>query len=59
MASGIRFAGTLFFNVSTFLAMQKGLDAKQEDLRVWTPDVFGSICFLVSSRLAYVAVTAP
>jgi hypothetical protein len=26
------------------------------DLRVWTPDVFGSICFLVSSALAYALV---
>jgi hypothetical protein len=59
IASGIQFAGTLFFNVSTFAAMNKGLDAKQSDLRVWTPDVFGSVCFLVSSWLAYAAVRRP
>lgn len=59
VASAIQFAGTLFFNVSTFLAMNTALDAEQDDLRVWTPDVFGSICFLVSSWLAYVAVTRP
>ena len=29
--------------------MKRGFDARQTDLRVWTPDVFGSICFLVSS----------
>jgi hypothetical protein len=55
----IQFAGTLFFNVSTFAAMNTALDAEQIDLRVWTPDVFGSICFLVSSWLAYVAVSRP
>jgi len=59
VASLIQFAGTLFFNVSTFAAMNTALDAEQIDLRVWTPDVFGSICFLVSSWLAYVAVSRP
>jgi hypothetical protein len=58
-ASLIQFAGTLFFNVSTFEGMKRGFDAQQTDLRVWTPDVFGSICFLVSSALAYVAVRRP
>jgi YrhK-like protein len=55
-ASAIQLAGTLFFNVSTFAGMKHGFDARQSDLRVWTPDVFGSICFLVSSELAYAAV---
>ena len=52
-AALIQLAGTLFFNVSTFAAMKTGLDAKQSDLRVWTPDAFGSICFLVSSWMSY------
>ncbi len=56
LASAIQLAGTLFFNVSTFLAMQKGLDSHQENLRVWAPDVFGSICFLVASELALAEV---
>jgi hypothetical protein len=55
-ASAIQLAGTLFFNVSTFAGMKHGFDARQSNLRVWTPDVFGSICFLVSSELAYAAV---
>ena len=59
VASAIQFAGTLFFNVSTFAAMRKGLDARESDLRVWTPDAFGSVCFLVSSWLAYAAVRRP
>jgi hypothetical protein len=56
LASAIQLAGTLFFNVSTFTGMKHGFDARQSDLRVWTPDVFGSICFLVASELAYAEV---
>lgn len=52
----VQFAGTLFFNVSTFQAMQTGLDASEYDRLVWTPDWRGSVCFLVSGVLAYLAV---
>lgn len=56
LAASIQLAGTLLFNVSTFLAMQHGLDARQTDLRVWAPDAAGSVCFLVASALAYAEV---
>jgi hypothetical protein len=56
VAAAVQLAGTVFFNVSTFEALQRGLTAGQSDLRVWTPDVLGSICFLVSSELAYAEV---
>jgi hypothetical protein len=52
----VQFAGTLFFNGSTFHALQTGLDTTQYDRLVWTPDALGSVCFLVSGVLAYVAV---
>lgn len=52
-AGGIQFAGTLFFNLSTFAAMQDALGTKATDRLVWAPDVFGSTCFLVSSALAF------
>ena len=55
-AGGIQFAGTLFFNISTFNAMQDALGTKATDRLVWTPDVYGSICFLVSSYLAFRSV---
>jgi hypothetical protein len=55
-SSLIQFAGTIFFNVSTFHALQAGLDATEYDRLVWSPDVLGSICFLVSGFLAYAAV---
>jgi len=55
-ANPIQLAGTLFFNVSTFHALQTGLDANEYDRLVWTPDARGSVCFLVSGVLAYLAV---
>jgi hypothetical protein len=55
-SSLIQFAGTIFFNVSTFRALQAGLDASAYDRLVWSPDVLGSICFLVAGGIAYIAV---
>jgi YrhK-like protein len=52
-SSGIQFVGTLLFNRNTYDAMQAGLDASSYDRLVWTPDVLGSICFLIASYLAY------
>jgi hypothetical protein len=56
LASSIQLAGTIFFNVSTFAAMQKGLDTTQINRRVWAPDALGSICFLLASELAFAEV---
>ena len=55
-ASAIQFVGTIWFNINTFDAMQTGFDTQQENLRIWTPDFLGSICFLVASYLAVWAV---
>lgn len=55
-AAAIQFLGTLFFNISTFAAMSDELSSKQADLLVWSPDTLGSVCFLLSSVLAEVAV---
>ena len=52
-ATVVQLAGTLFFNATTLFALDAALSAKQEDLVVWSPDAFGSICFLVASQLAY------
>jgi hypothetical protein len=56
LAAVVQLAGTLFFNVSTFEAMQRGFDTHETNLRVWAPDAVGSICFLVASELAFAAV---
>src|SRR5215472_920895 len=55
-ACAVQFVGTLFFNVTTFQAFQTGLDANEYNRLVWTPDARGSVCFLVSGLLAYLAV---
>jgi hypothetical protein len=36
--------------------MRHGFDARQTDLRVWSPDAFGSVCFLVASELALASI---
>jgi YrhK-like protein len=51
-SAGVQFAGTLFFNVSTFAGMREALGEDYHELLVWTPDAFGSVCFLASSVLA-------
>jgi len=56
LAASIQLVGTVFFNISTFTAMKHGLSTGQSNRRVWAPDALGSICFLVSSELAYAEV---
>ncbi len=52
-AATIQSAGTLFFNVTTFQAMDTSLSNSHYDRLVWRPDALGSICFLVSGFIAY------
>ena len=52
----MQLAGTLFFNVSTFHAMEQSLSTTQYTDLVWRADAFGSICFLVSSAIAWYCV---
>ena len=54
-AAIIQSAGTLFFNVTTYQAMHTALTSSEYDRLVWRPDWRGSICFLVSGTIAYVA----
>ena len=48
--------GTVFFNATTFRALTTALGPTDYDRVVWRPDALGSLCFLVSGLLAYVAV---
>ncbi len=52
-ASLIQFAGTLWFNRTTFSALVVGLGASGAHHPVWRPDALGSICFLVASYFAW------
>jgi hypothetical protein len=49
----VQSAGTLFFNVSTFLALHTAYTNPEYDRLVWRPDAFGSVCFLVSGVIGY------
>jgi hypothetical protein len=52
-AAAIQSFGTLCFNVSTGFALVEALDTQQVNRLVWSPDVFGSIAFLIASWLAF------
>jgi hypothetical protein len=54
-AAIVQSAGTLFFNVTTYQAMHTALTSPEYDKLVWRPDWRGSICFLVSGTIAYLA----
>ena len=56
-SAGVQLLGTLFFNATTFRALQTGIESPSYDRLVWRPDALGSICFLVSGYLAYVEVS--
>ena len=52
-AAAIQSGGTLFFNVTTYQALHASLSNSDYNRLVWRPDVFGSICFLISGAIAY------
>ncbi len=52
-AAVIQLVGTLWFNRTTFSALVVGLGASPGHHPVWRPDALGSVCFLVSSWLAW------
>jgi len=58
-ASLVQLVGTVFFNRSTFQALDLTLTAAQADRHVWTPDVLGSIAFLVSSVIGCADIRRP
>src|SRR5215470_10288121 len=54
--SVVQLIGTLYFNVSTGVAMGANLTAEAAHRHVWRPDAVGSACFLVASLLAWFEV---
>jgi hypothetical protein len=52
-AALIQLVGTVYFNVDTFRAMRDSFDTSDVDRLVWRPELFGSICFLISGWIAY------
>ena len=58
-AGVVQLVGTLMFNISTFEALQQGLDATEAQRRVWTPDARGCVAFLIASSLVFADVRRP
>ena len=56
LAAAVQLVGTLLFNRSTLQAIVTSSDPASLNQHVWRPDVFGSICFLVASGLAWFEV---
>lgn len=57
LACLVQLMGTILFNFNTADALVHGLSWREQDLLIWTPDMLGSICFLVASYLAYAEVS--
>jgi hypothetical protein len=51
-ATAIQLVGTVYFNVMTFASLFS-LDTAQAQRIIWRPDAIGSVCFLVSSVIAF------
>lgn len=56
MAAVTQFPGTLCFNVSTCAALVRNATVAEQDHRVWRPDIYGSVLFLVASTYGVLAV---
>ncbi len=54
-AAIVQSAGTVFFNFTTFRALDTSLSNPAYDALVWRPDALGSVCFLVSGAIGYAA----
>jgi len=52
-ATAVQLVGTVYFNISTGVAMAKSLSAGTAHRHVWRPDAIGSVCFLVASFLCW------
>lgn len=57
LAVAAQLIGMLFFNINTADALIANLDWVGEDVLVWTPNLIGSICFLVASHAAVMEVS--
>jgi hypothetical protein len=58
LAAFVLFCGTLAFGVSLISAFIEGLSVPQQNRLIWAPDMVGCILFLISGRLAMVAIHA-
>lgn len=57
VAASVQFAGTLLFNLNTGDALLAGRGWRAQDILVWTPDMIGSVCFLIASQAALMEIS--
>ena len=55
-ATAVQLVGTVYFNVSTGVAMAQNLSATTAHQHEWRPDAIGSVAFLSSSALSWYEV---
>jgi hypothetical protein len=55
-ATAVQLVGTVAFNITTLAGVRQIWQPLAADVVVWSPDAVGSICFLVSSYLAFAEV---
>ena len=53
LASVIQLIGTVLFNFNTGDALISNLSPAEENLVIWTPNMIGSLCFLISTACSY------
>lgn len=56
LASIIQLIGTVLFNFNTGDALISNLSPEEENLVIWTPNMIGSLCFLLSTACSYLEV---
>jgi len=56
-ATMVQFVGTLLFNINTFNAIRGNLSLTQINTLVCGPDIYGSICFIIASALAWLEIS--
>ncbi len=56
LSAFVLFCGTLAFGISLVSAFIEGLSLAQQNRLIWAPDMVGCILFLLSGRLAMVAI---
>ncbi len=56
LASVVQLIGTVFFNISTFYAMNLAMTTQEINHLIWISNASGSICFLIASGLVWLEV---
>ncbi len=57
VATATQLIGTLLFNANTGDALLADLDWRHQDMLVWSPNILGSLCFLIASQAALMEVS--